>query len=153
MQTTTIIVAIGLAVTLSAFRGEAATKGPGKAAPACSAISFRPLPPGMPDGEQQAGMYKSHNGRLELRAEVKQGNPSDYYVTSAGKRIAAAASSLPEAAVTCAAAKKMPNPETPASSCTGQRFKVVVAHSGDQRIASLYGQNGGSWHFCSAGTF
>jgi hypothetical protein len=107
----------------------------------------------MPDGEQQAGMYKSRNGRLELRAEVKQGNPSDYYVTSAGKRVAAAASSLPEAAVTCAAAKKMPNPETPASSCTGQRFKVVVAHSGDQRIALLYGQNGGSWHFCSAGTF
>ena len=89
----------------------------------------------------------------ELRAEVKQGNPSDYYVTSAGKRVAAAASSLPEAAVTCAAAKKMPNPETPASSCTGQRFKVVVAHSGDRRIALLYGQNGGSWHFCSAGTF
>jgi hypothetical protein len=107
----------------------------------------------MPDGEQQAGMYKSHNGRLELRAEVKQGNPSDYYVTSAGKRVAAAASNLPEAAVTCAAAKQMPKPETPASSCTGQRFKVVVAHSGDQRMALLYGQNGGSWHFCSAGTF
>src|ERR1700750_1696915 len=85
MQTTTIIVSIGLAVTLSAFRGEAATKGPGKAAPACSAISFRPLPPGMPDGEQQAGMYKSRNGRLELRAEVKQGNPSDYYLTSSGQ--------------------------------------------------------------------
>jgi hypothetical protein len=88
-----------------------------------------------------------------LRAEVKQGNPSDYYVTSAGKRISAAASSPPEAAVTCAAAKKMPKPETPASSCTGQRFRVVVAHAGDQRMALLYRQDGGSWHFCSAGTF
>jgi hypothetical protein len=107
----------------------------------------------MPDGEQQAGMYKSRHGRLELRAEVKQGNPSDYYVTSAGKRVAAAPPSLPEAAVTCAAAKKMPKPDTPASSCTGQRFTVVVAHSGDQRLALLYGQDGGSWHFCSAGTF
>ncbi|HEX9534502.1 MAG TPA: hypothetical protein VF924_03465, partial [Stellaceae bacterium] len=77
---TTIMVAIGLALALAAFPAEAATK----AAPACSAISFRPLPPGMPDGEQQAGMYKSRHGRLELRAEVKQGNPSDYYVTSAG---------------------------------------------------------------------
>jgi hypothetical protein len=145
----TIIVAIGLAFALAALPAESTTK----AAPACSAISFRPLPPGMPDGEQQAGMYKSRHGRLELRAEVKQGNPSDYYVTSAGKRVATAASSLPEAAVTCAAAKKMPKPEAPASSCTGQRFTVVVAHSGDQRLALLYGQDGGSWHFCSAGTF
>jgi hypothetical protein len=107
----------------------------------------------MPDGEQQAGMYKSRNGRLELRAEVKQGNPSDYYVTSGGKRVAAAASNVPEAAAACAAAKKMPKPETPASSCTGQRFRVVVAHTGDQRMALLYGEDGGSWHFCSAGTF
>jgi hypothetical protein len=150
---TRVIVAIGLTLALTVLPAEAATKAPGRAAPACSAISFRPLPPGMPDGEQQAGMYKSRHGRLELRAEVKQGNPSDYYVTSAGKRIAAAPASLPEAAVTCAAAKKMPKPETPASSCTGERFTVVVAHSGDQRVALLYGQEGGSWHFCSAGTF
>jgi hypothetical protein len=150
---TTIIVAIGLAFAWAVFPAEAATKAPGKAAPACSAISFRPLPPGMPDGEQQAGLYKSRHARLELRAEVKQGNPSEYYVTSAGKRVAAAPSSLPDAAVTCAAAKKMPKPDTPASSCTGQRFTVVVAHAGDQRLALLYGQDGGSWHFCSAGTF
>jgi hypothetical protein len=149
----TIMVVIGWALALAAFPAESATKTPGKAAPVCSAISFRPLPPGMPDGEQQAGMYKSRNGRLELRAEVKQGNPSDYYVTSAGKRVAAAASSLPEAAATCATAKKMPKPETPASSCTGQRFRVIVAHAADQRLALLYGQDGGSWHFCSAGTF
>lgn len=149
----TIVLGIGLAFALAGFPAEATTKAPGRAAPACSAVSFRPLPPGMPDGEQQAGMYKSRRGRLELRAEVKQGNISDYYVTSAGKRIAAAPSSLPEAAATCAAAKKMPKPETPASSCTGQRFRVVVAHAGDQRMALLYGEDGGSWHFCSAGTF
>ena len=97
-------------------------------------------------------MYRSRNGRLELRAEVKQGTPVDYYVSSGGKRIAAA-SKLPEAAASCAAAKKMPKPEAPASSCTGQRFTVVVAHAGDQRLALLYGQDGGSWRFCSAGTF
>jgi hypothetical protein len=150
---TTVMVAIGFALAWAVFPAEAATRAPGKAAPACSAISFRPLPPGMPDGEQQAGMYKPRNGRLELRAEVKQGNPSDYYVTSAGKRVAAGASNLPEAAVTCAAAKKMPKPEAPASACTGQRFRVIVAHTGDQRMALLYGHDGGSWHFCSAGTF
>jgi hypothetical protein len=146
-------VAIGLALILAATPAPAATKAPGKAPPVCGAISFRPLPPGMSDGEQQAGMYRSRNGRLELRADVKQGTPVDYYVTTGGKRIAAAPASLPEAAANCAAAKKMPKPEAPASSCTGQRFTVVVAHAGDQRLALLYGQDANSWHFCSAGTF
>ena len=150
---TMIMVGIGLALALAGFPAEAATKAPGKAAPACSAINFRSLPAGMPDGEQQAGMYKSRHGRLELRAEVKQGNPVDYYVTSAGKRLAAAPSSLPEAAASCASAKKMPKPEPPVSPCTGQRFTVIVAHAADQRLALLYGQDGGGWHFCSAGTF
>src|SRR5215467_9735602 len=109
---TSVMIGIGLAAAMVAVSAEAANKASGKAAPTCSAINFRPLPPGMPDGEQQAGMYKSRYGRLELHAEVKQGNPTDYYVTSAGKRVAAAPSSLPEAAVTCAAAKKMPKPET-----------------------------------------
>ena len=146
-------VAIGLALTLAACPVAAATKAPGKAPPACGAIVFRPLPPGMADGEQQAGMYRSRNGRIELRADVKQGTPVDYYVTTGGKRITSAPASLPEAAASCAAAKKMPKPEAPASSCAGQRFTVVVAHAGDQRLALLYGQDSNSWHFCSAGTF
>jgi len=150
---TMLVVGIGLVLASAILSAAAATKAPGKAAPACSAIVFRPLPPGTADGEQQAGMYKSRHGRIELRAEVKQGTPVDYYVTSAGKRVAAAPSSLPEDAASCAAAKKMPKPGAPASPCTGQRFTVVVAHAGDQRLALLYGQDGGSWHFCSAGTF
>src|SRR5437762_2910942 len=105
MQTRLIVgiglVGIGLALASATLSADAATKAPGRAAPACSAIVFRPLPPGMADGEQQAGMYKSRRGRLELRAEVKQGNPVDYYVTSSGKRLAAAPSSLPEDAATC----------------------------------------------------
>jgi hypothetical protein len=146
-------VGIGVALAVAVFPAAAATKAPGKAAPTCAAITFRPLPPGMSDGEQQAGMYKSRHGRLELRGEVKQGTPVDYYVTTGGKRIAAAPANLPGAAASCAAAKKMPKPESPASSCTGQRFTVVVAHDGDQRLALLYGQDGSSWRFCSAGTF
>jgi len=146
-------VGIGVALAVAVFPAVAATKVPGKAAPACAAITFRPLPAGMSDGEQQAGMYKSRHGRLELRGEVKQGTPVDYYVTTGGKRIAAAPANLPGAAASCAATKKMPKPESPASSCTGQRFTVVVAHDGDQRLALLYGQDGSSWRFCSAGTF
>jgi hypothetical protein len=148
-----ISVGTGLALASAVFPAMAANKGPGKAPPACSAIMFHSLAPGMTDGDHEAGMYKSRYGRLELHGDVKQGNPVDYFVVAAGKRIAAASGNLPEAAASCAAAKKMPKPEAPASSCTGQRFRVVVAHTGDQRVALLYAEDSGSWHFCSAGTF
>jgi hypothetical protein len=148
-----IAVATGLAFALTALSAPAATKAPGKAPPACAAITFRPLPPGMSDGEQEAGMYRSRNGRLELRAEVKQGTPSNYFVTTGGKRIAAAPPSLPAVVASCAALKKMPKPDAPASSCIGQHFKVVVAHAGEQRFALLYAQDASAWHFCSAGSF
>lgn len=149
-----LAVGIGLALSLSALGAAAATKPPaGKAPPACSAIAFRPLPAGMTDGEQQAGMYKSRHARLALHAQVKQGEPVDYFVVSGTKRLAAGPTNLPEAAVSCAAAKTMPAPGTPASSCTGQRFTVVVAHNGNERLAMLYGLDGTTWRFCSAGAF
>ena len=107
----------------------------------------------MTDGEQQAGMYKSRHARLALHAEVKQGEPVDYFVLTSGKRLTAAPTSLPEAAASCAAAKKMPAPGAPASSCTGQRFTVVIAHAGNERIAMLYGLDGSTWRLCSAGSF
>src|SRR5215472_7243514 len=144
---------VGVTVALAAFAAVAAAKGPGKPPPACSAITFRPLAAGMTDGDHEAGMYKSRFGRLELYGEVKQGNAVDYYVLAGGKRVAAASGNLPEAAVSCAAAKKMPKPEAPASPCAGQRFRVLIAHAGDQRLALLYSNDGTSWHFCSAGTF
>ena len=150
---TVISVGAGLVVALAAFAPAATAKRPAKAPPPCSAITFRSLAAGMTDGDHEAGMYKSRFGRLELYGEVKQGNAVDYYVAASGKRVAAASGSLPDAAVSCAAAKKMPKPEAPASSCAGQRFRVLIAHAGDQRLALLYGQDGGSWHFCSAGTF
>jgi hypothetical protein len=152
-MTSKITVAIALALVVAAATSAAAAKAPAKAPPPCAAISFRPLPPGMPDGEHQAGMYKSRHAKLELRADVKQGTPVDYFVAAGGKRISASSGNLPEAAASCAAAKKMPKPDAAASSCTGQRFTVVVAHAGDQRLALLYGQDGANWRFCSAVTF
>ena len=144
----------GLVLSLATSTAEAATKPPAhKAAPACGALRFRPLPSGMSDGEQQAGMYRSRFARIELRAEVKQGEPTDYFVTSGGKRIAAAPATLPDAAVSCAAAKKMPAPGTPASTCTGQRFTVIVAHVGSERLTMLYALDGSTWRFCTAGSF
>ena len=72
----TLAVGIGLALSLPALAATAATKPPAqKAPPACAAITFRPLPSGMTDGEQQAGMYKSRHARLALHAQVKQGEP------------------------------------------------------------------------------
>jgi len=150
----TLAVGVGLALSLHAVAAAAANKPPAqKAPPACAAITFRPLPSGMTDGEQQAGMYKSRHARLALHAEVKQGEPVDYFVVAGGKRLAAGPASLPEAAASCAAAKKMPAPGTPASSCTGQRFTVVVAHAGNERLAMLYTLDGSAWRFCTAGSF
>ena len=150
----TLAVGVGLALSLHAVAAAAANKPPAqKAPPACAAITFRPLPSGMTDGEQQAGMYKSRHARLALHAEVKQGEPVDYFVVAGGKRLAAGPASLPEAAASCAAAKKMPTPGTPASSCTGQRFTVVVAHAGNERLAMLYALDGSTWRFCTAGSF
>ena len=150
----TLAVGVGLALSLHAVAAAAANKPPAqKAPPACAAITFRPLPSGMTDGEQQAGMYKSRHARLALHVEVKQGEPVDYFVVAGGKRLAAGPASLPEAAASCAAAKKMPTPGTPASSCTGQRFTVVVAHAGNERLAMLYALDGSAWRFCTAGSF
>ena len=150
----TLAVGVGLALSLSVVAATAANKpSPQRAPPACAAIAFRPLPSGMTDGEQQAGMYKSRHARLALHAQVKQGEPVDYFVVASGKRLAAGPASLPEAAASCAAAKKMPAPGTPASSCTGQRFTVVVAHAGNERLAMLYALDGSTWRFCTAGSF
>jgi hypothetical protein len=150
----TLAVGFGLALSLPAVAAIAASKPPAqKAPPACAAITFRPLPSGMTDGEQQAGMYKSRHARLALHAQVKQGEPIDYFVIAGGKRLAPGPASLPEAATSCAAAKKMPPPGTPASSCTGQHFTVVVAHAGNERLAMLYALDGSTWRFCTAGSF
>jgi hypothetical protein len=155
MMCTKIVVGIGLALGVVAATATAATKPPPaqKAPPTCAAIAFRPVPSGMTDGEQQAGMYKSRHAKLELHAQVKQGEAVDYFVIAEGKRLGAAPASLPEAAASCAAAKKMPGPGAPASPCTGQRFTVVIAHAGKDRLALLYGLDGSNWRFCSAGTF
>jgi hypothetical protein len=150
----TLAVGVGLVLSLPVLAATAANKPPTKKAPpACSAITFRPLPSGMTDGEQQSGMYKSRHARLALHAQVKQGEPVDYFVVAGGKHLAGGPASLPEAAASCAAAKKMPAPGAPASSCTGQRFTVVVAHAGADRLAMLYALDGSTWRFCNAGSF
>ena len=90
---TVISLGAGVVVALAAFVPAATAKGPAKAPPACSAITFRSLAAGMTDGEHEAGMYKSRYGRLELYGEVKQGPRS----TITCSRAASASPPLPAA--------------------------------------------------------
>jgi hypothetical protein len=145
----------GLALGMMAVGAFAATKHPAaKGPPACGALTFRAVASGESDGDQQAGFYRSRYGTLALHADVKGGQPVDYFVLADGKRLAAAPASLPDWAVSCAVAKKLPKPAgAGASPCTGQRFRVVVAHDGNQRLALLYGSDGSTWHYCSAGGY
>jgi hypothetical protein len=139
---------VGVAAAFAAPK-HAAQKGP----PPCSALTFRAVAAGAADGDQQAGFYRSRFGTLAVHAEVKDGKPTDYFVLADGKRLTAAPAALPDWAASCAEAKKLPKPASAASSCTGERFRVVLAHQGDQRLALLYGSDGSSWHYCSAGSY
>jgi hypothetical protein len=152
---TAALVGLGLAAVASgsiAAQKPSAKGGAGKAAPACAALVFRPLPSGASDGEQIAGTYKSRFARLELNGTVQNGTPTNYYLSANGKRISGGAQ-VPQAAADCAASKKLPKPGSPQSSCTGDKFTAVLAHVGDKRVALLYALNGGAWKFCEAGAF
>ena len=151
----TISVGAGLALGMMAVGAFAAAKHPAtKEPPACSALTFRAVASGASDGEQQAGYYRSRFGALALHAEVKQGQPVDYFVLADGKKLSAAPATLPDWAASCAEKKALPKPAGAATTpCTGQRFRVVLAHAGTDRLALLYGYDGSAWHFCSAGAY
>jgi hypothetical protein len=144
-------VALGMmAVVAAGATKHAATKGP----PACAALTFRAVPAGAGDGDQQAGFYRSRYGTLALHANVKGGQASDYFVLADGKKLGPAPASLPDWAANCAEKKEMPKPAATATTpCTGQRFRVVLAHDDKERLALLYGYDGSTWHYCSAGSY
>jgi len=135
--------AIGLAAP-----APAAAKEP----PKCAKIEFRPVPSGMTDGEQDAGLYKSRFGKLEVRATVKQGEPQNYYVVVNGKQPAAFTGSLPASASSCAKEKRVSAPGTATDACTGQKLATVIDSAGKQKLILLYGLQGREWKFCRAGT-
>jgi hypothetical protein len=145
-------IAVGMSVNVGLAAGPPGGK-PTKPAPTCAAIAFRALPAGSADGEQIAGLYKSRLARLELHATVQDGAPANYYLVANGNRLTAANGGLPAVAESCAAAKKMPKPQAASTSCTGERFALVVAHAGDQRYALLYAAENATWKYCGAGNF
>ena len=146
-------IASGALVVLMGLASPALAAAPEKTPPACAAIAFRPVASGMTDGDQDAGLYRSRFGHMVLKATVKGGEAQDYHVEVDGKQPAAAASP-PAGLASCAQAKKLPPPTAAAGSgaCTGDGFKVVVEHSGKERLVALYARNGKSWHFCRAGS-
>lgn len=132
----------------AATAAEAATK---KEPPACAAISFRPVAAGTPDGEQEAGSYKSRFGRIEIRADVKGGMASNYYMVINGKR-ADAMPTPPAASEKCLTSKsvKLPFEKQAPGACTGERFRVVIDRSGAKPMALFFGLRGNAWAYCNA---
>jgi len=127
--------------------GRAADKEP----PACAALTFRPVGSGLPDGNTNAGLYKSRFGRIEVVATVKGGEAVTYFVQVNGKPPAAIAGALPQSVVACAKAKRFGAVGNPPDHCLGDRLAVLIDHTHDQRFVLLYAHRAGEWRFCSAG--
>jgi hypothetical protein len=122
-----------------------------KEPPTCAAITFRPVPSGLGDGEQNAGLYKSRFGRIEVVATVKNGEAQTYYVEVNGKPPPALTGAAPKSVETCAKAKRLGAIGTSPDRCIGDRLAVLIDHIADKRYVLLYAHRGGEWHFCSAG--
>lgn len=120
--------------------------------PSCAAIRFRPVPSGLSDGVQDAGLYKSRFGRIDVKANVKGGAAESYFVEINGTKLAAKTADLPKDAATCAKVKRLGMPAKPLDPCSGDSLTVLITHSGDKRYFLLYAHSGGSWHYCSGGT-
>lgn len=147
------LLAVALSIPLGApAHAEKAAAGK-KEPPACAAISFRPIPSGSPDGEQDAGLYKSRFGKIEVKATVKGGLASNYYMVVVGKKVEGPATP-PKVSESCLKSKNVAVPfqKQPAGACTGTRFRVVVDRSGGKSTLAFFGLQGSQWAYCSATT-
>jgi hypothetical protein len=143
-------VALALAVCL-ALPERAAKAAPSGTPPNCSAIAFRPILARTGDGDQDAGLYKSRYGRIEVKATVKGGTTQNYFVEINGKPLTPA-KNLPGPIALCAKTKRLPAPGAPDPACIGDQLQVLNVHNGEDRYVLLYAHRAGAWHFCSAGT-
>lgn len=145
---------------LAAFFGAAALfaagavpseAAPAKEPPSCAAITFRPVASGMTDGEQDAGLYKSRFGRLELKAIVKNGEGQDYFMVVNGKKPQALAGGIPKNAEECLKSKNVAVPaKSSGATCIGSRFRVVIDSASGDKNLMLFGLQGKEWRFCNA---
>lgn len=141
------VLALGVAMLGSRSSPVAAASQP----PNCAAIAFKPMLSRSGDGQQDAGLYKSRFGRIEVKAMVKDGVAQKYFVEINGKPLAPAHGPLPETLSACAKAKRLSAPTPSDTDCIGDQVTVLIDHSGDTRYVLLYVHHAGSWRFCSAG--
>jgi hypothetical protein len=117
----------------------------------CAALAFRAVGPGLADGEQDSGFYKSHLGKIEVLALIKSGAAQNYFLQMNGKALAPVPGGLPDDIAACAKAKRLAPPSSPDSVCTGDRLVVLIGHDAERHYVLLYAHRGNVWHFCSAG--
>lgn len=142
------------AALLFGAAGLALNVGPAWAArrpPSCAAIAFRPILSHSGDGQQDAGLYKSRFGRIEVKAVVKNGVVQRYFVEINGKPLMRVKGALPPSLSVCAKAKRLTPPTPSRTECIGDQLTVLIDHSGDTRYVLLYVHHAGSWRFCSIG--
>ncbi|CAO3414381.1 hypothetical protein [Azospirillum doebereinerae] len=141
------------AAALAGAAALAAVPAQAKEPPACAAVSFRTIAPGGPDGQQDAGLYKSRFGKIEIKTDVKGGQGTNYVMVLNGKTIEGPANP-PKLSESCLKSKhvKIPFAKQPAGSCTGSRFRVVIDRSGGKAVAAFFGLQGEDWAYCSATT-
>lgn len=140
--------AVALFFLLSLVPGRAASL---REPPSCAAIAFQPIPARSGTGQQDAGLYKSRFGRIELKAVVKNGVPQNYFVEIDGKPLAPVKGPLPISISECAKAKRLTPPGKSVKACVGDQLTVMIDHVGDDRYMLLYAYHGRAWHFCRAG--
>lgn len=142
---------LGIGATVYLFAAVSALAAPVSAPPNCAAIAFRPILANSGDGQQDAGLYRSRFGRIEVKASVEGGKIKNYFVEINDKPLEAVHGRLPGTVAACAKAKRLTPPVATSAACVGDQLTVVIEHSGEARYVALYAHRAGAWHFCSAG--
>ncbi len=137
------VVMMGMALPASSLQA--------KEPAACQAISFRPIPPGSPDGVQDAGEMATKAGRIEIKANVQGGAAKNYFMTLKGVTIDGGGAG-PKISDACLKTKNvaLPYKSQTAGACTGERFRVVIERRDDKHIAQFFGLHGDAWEHCSS---
>ena len=119
----------------------------------CAGIIVAAIPAGTPDGRQQAGFLKSELGRVELRADVRNGTASNYTLSLPGQSLIDAARPWPPAVITCLKAKAIAAAPKQTQDCRGNRFEIVISRAESAQYLMLYAMTKpGPWRLCRAAT-
>ena len=119
----------------------------------CAGIIVAAIPAGTPDGRQQAGFLKSALGRVELRADVRNGTARNYALSLPGQTLVEAARPWPPAVLTCLKAKAIAAAPKQTQDCRGSRFEIVMSRADSAQYLMLYAMTSpGPWRLCRAAT-